>query len=346
MDEKPQSKKLSRKEPRNLDMDGQPLVTVIIPVYNTERYLQCCVDSVLIQTYSNLEIILVDDGSTDGCPQICDEYAARDPRVQTVHQPNGGAGSARNAALDIARGEYYVFVDSDDYITPDFVEQLLYTLQASGAELAICGFTQDFDALQNGVSPDWDSYSSQAAIREQTLLSGARFEAEVSGKLYAKRLFQNMRFPEEIVMGEDFAIMYKIFHLAEEPIAYVDVKKYGYRANPDSIVHYPAASKNLLGLLGVREEFQVFVERHYPELGNTVRNFTTMRVVQYYILMILERYDNQELEHRLVRRIRDEFPYFLKSEYCWKDKLMAAAMAYFPGLTKRCLKIRYHRNDN
>lgn len=323
-------------------MNGQPLITVIIPVYNTEQFLRCCMDSVLVQTYSNLEIILVDDGSTDSCPQICDGYAAQDPRVLTIHQPNGGAGSARNAALNKAEGDYITFVDSDDYVTPDFVEQLYYTLQASKGEVAICGYTRDFDALQSGISSDWVPYSAQTAIRELTLHFGARFEGHMCTKMYTKRLFQNIRFPEAIVVGEDLAICYKIFHLAEGPIAYVDVKKYGYRMNLDSVTFSPAAKKNLLGLMEVREEFQSFVERYYPEHRDAIRDLTTWRAIEYYLMMNWERYDNQDLELRLIRRARDELPHFLKSEYSWKDKSVAVAMACFPGLTKRYFKFKHY----
>ena len=95
------------------------LVSVIVPIFMVEEYLDECIQSIVGQTYSNLEIILVDDGSLDGCPQKCDEWARKDHRIRVIHKPNGGLSSARNAGLDIAKGEYIAFVDSDDYITPD-----------------------------------------------------------------------------------------------------------------------------------------------------------------------------------------------------------------------------------
>ena len=103
----------------------EPLISVIIPVYNVEKYLNKCITSVVEQTYKNLEIIIVDDGSTDQSPEICDEWKKRDSRIQVVHSSNGGAGKARNTALDMATGDYVTFVDSDDYIAPQMYQVLL-----------------------------------------------------------------------------------------------------------------------------------------------------------------------------------------------------------------------------
>ena len=108
-------------------MQQDILVSVIVPVYNVEAYLGRCVDSILAQTYRNLEVILVDDGTKDNCDRICDDYAAGDPRIRVIHKENGGLSSARNAGIDIARGDFLEFVDSDDWIEPDAVESLLQT---------------------------------------------------------------------------------------------------------------------------------------------------------------------------------------------------------------------------
>lgn len=123
-------------------MNNRDLVSIIVPVYGVEAYLPACVDSLLAQTYKSLEILLVDDESPDGCPAICDAYAAKDPRVYVIHKKNGGAASARNAGLDAAQGEYICFVDSDDLVCPNYVEKLRSTLDATDADIAVSGFTQ------------------------------------------------------------------------------------------------------------------------------------------------------------------------------------------------------------
>ena len=108
-------------------MNDKPLISVIVPIYNVEKWLPRCVDSILSQEYKNLEIFLVDDGSPDGCPTICDEYAEKDKRIKVIHKKNGGLSDARNVAIDVASGEFICFVDSDDYVAPTYVE-ILYSL--------------------------------------------------------------------------------------------------------------------------------------------------------------------------------------------------------------------------
>ena len=114
----------------------QDLISVIVPVYKVEKYLKRCVDSILAQTYPCLEVILVDDGSPDGCPAICDEYAREDRRVRVIHKENGGLSDARNAGIDAAKGKFLGFVDSDDYVHPRFYELLLQALKGEGADIA------------------------------------------------------------------------------------------------------------------------------------------------------------------------------------------------------------------
>ena len=119
-----------------------PLISVIVPIYKVEPYLRECVDSILGQTHGNLEVILVDDGSPDACPAICDEYAARDARVRVIHKTNGGLSDARNVGLDVARGEWVGFVDSDDVVEPTMYEVLLSCAQKAHAQIAVCNFAE------------------------------------------------------------------------------------------------------------------------------------------------------------------------------------------------------------
>ena len=114
------------------------LVSVVVPVYKVERYLDKCIGSIVKQTYTNLEIILVDDGSPDNCPQMCDEWAKKDARIRVIHKENGGLSDARNAALDICTGTYVVFVDSDDYVHPEYVSYLYEMIVQHNADLAVC----------------------------------------------------------------------------------------------------------------------------------------------------------------------------------------------------------------
>lgn len=168
-------------------MSDNPLISIVIPVYKVEQYLRECVDSVIAQTYKNLDIILVDDGSPDKCPAMCDEYAAKDSRVRVIHKTNGGLSAARNSGIDIARGEYITFIDSDDYVSKTYTEQLYTTLKKSGAGISECLCSSVADDLDEAVSPDFRIYSAHDAIREA--LDGKFIAIAAWGKLYPISIF-------------------------------------------------------------------------------------------------------------------------------------------------------------
>lgn len=125
----------------------QPEISIIVPVYKTERFLSACISSILAQTFTDFELILVDDGSPDSCPALCDAAAAKDSRIRVIHQKNRGLSVARNAGLDAAEGEWIAFVDSDDIITPDFCAKLYHAAQEAGAQMAVCNYRQVDEAL-------------------------------------------------------------------------------------------------------------------------------------------------------------------------------------------------------
>jgi glycosyltransferase involved in cell wall biosynthesis len=172
------------------------LISVIIPIYNVERYLHECVDSVINQTHKNLEIILVDDGSPDNCPQICDEYAAKDSRIKVVHKANGGAGSAWNAGLDIAAGDYIGFVDGDDYIAPDMYEVLLSNLKATGADVSKCMSVYVYKNTPVETIEENNLFVLKSAeARERPILMTEWYiAASVHNKIYKRAVFGNLRF--------------------------------------------------------------------------------------------------------------------------------------------------------
>lgn len=201
-----------------------PLISVIIPIYNVEPYLHRCVDSVLAQTYRNIEIILVDDGSPDNCPAICDEYAEKDSRVKVIHKENGGVSSARNAGLDIAKGDYIGFVDSDDWIEPDMYEVLYSAIQNTGADIAsIVVNTGDTQPIKKG---NVKLFTSSEALKE-VCKPQIGLPVSVWSKLSKAELFENIRFSNEITIGEDKLINGKLY-LKSCSIAYQPYACYHY----------------------------------------------------------------------------------------------------------------------
>lgn len=205
---------------------GEPTISVIIPVYKTEKYIHKCLDSVLNQTYKNLEVILVDDGSPDNCPVICDEYAQKDSRIKVFHKENGGLSSARNLGLDNMTGDYVSFVDSDDYIESDMIETMLNQLKSKNGDIAICLAKNDDEKRFEG-----DIYKN---ILED------RIGSQVWRYLYSAEKFEKKRFPLNRYV-EDIAILHKVLYRSK--IVYVSRRFYNYCYNPESISNSPDLQK-------------------------------------------------------------------------------------------------------
>lgn len=216
------------------------LVSVIIPVYNVKNYIRTCLDSVLAQTWTNLEIFLIDDGSDDGSEEICDEYAARDKRIVVVHQENRGLSAARNAGLALAGGDYFVFIDSDDYVYKDFIQRLHQLMQEQNADIGIC----DYVRLKG--KAHCRKKREKAIIRKldsQQMLEqwhgrDTRIETVVWNKMYCRRVFgvkeNRIAFPE----GKLFEDVYTTHRLIANAKSCVitSEKMYGYMMRKDSIV--------------------------------------------------------------------------------------------------------------
>lgn len=217
--------------------ESSPLISVIIPVYKVEPYLKRCVDSVLNQTYTNLEIILVDDGSPDLCPKMCDEYAVLDSRVKVVHKKNGGQSSARNAGLDICKGSFVSFIDSDDFITDCFIEHLYRGILEENSDIAMCGFQTfrnvcEINGLNCLFSVQPKSPKDILSMYSSPYPSVSMLATVVWNKLFRKSLFDAIRFPEGKVY-EDAATSYKIYFSCGK-IALINEKLYYYSLRDDS----------------------------------------------------------------------------------------------------------------
>lgn len=234
------------------------LVTVIVPVYNVEIYLKKCIESILYQTYENIEIILVDDGSTDNSGAICDEYLHKDSRIIVIHKDNGGLGSARNAALDVCNGEYISFVDSDDWIEKDFIESL--TEYASSDTVTCCGYNEVFP--DKVVNNDVDEFYKCTSLEFVELLLDYEI-ARANGsknnpignymcnKLWPKQCFANLRFPccrfEDIYVSMDLILKTK-------KAVVIPGSKYNYLQRSGSIIYSQKSNIDCLNAFLKQEE--------------------------------------------------------------------------------------------
>ena len=174
----------------------KPLLSIIVPVYDVERYLPKCMDSILAQTFTDFELILVEDGSPDNCPALCDAAAEKDARIRVIHQKNGGLSAARNAGLDAARGEWIGFVDSDDYIAPEMYEVLYQAVQSTGADLALCDYVE-VDETGALYPPMHISLAEQVFTGRELLKNATDTMIQPAwNKLYRRAIFAQLRYPE------------------------------------------------------------------------------------------------------------------------------------------------------
>lgn len=238
-------------------------ISVIVPVYKVEPYLRKCLDSIVGQTYRNLEIILVDDGSPDNCGAICDEYAARDERIKVIHKENGGVASARNAGLAVASGDYIGWVDSDDWIETDMFERLLKGAEFYDADIVICGRVDSYP--DHGHLIGW--HQAELLDKEQAitlLIEDDLVRSYLWDKLWKRELFQGIKFPQ-LKAFEDMAVMYQLFMRAKR-VAYLPDILYHYEHRDDSLIAAPALESRVV-FFQVNQERYEALKQDFPPLA-------------------------------------------------------------------------------
>lgn len=241
---------------------GNKKISIIIPVYKVECYLEECMESLLKQSYHNLEIILIDDESPDKCPQICDFYMEKDDRVKVIHKKNGGAASARNSGLDIATGDYICFVDSDDFVDSNYIKELLFLLEKNEVDIAVCSFSNVYINQNEIVEMESPGLYSSEEFLERFLWDWKC--GLIWNKIFKSELMKNIRFAEGHVIDDEF-FTYKIVLNAKR--IYVDnIKLYNYRQRISGVMNQGKKVRMLEDRLEyLTERFQV-VSKEYSEL--------------------------------------------------------------------------------
>lgn len=246
------------------------LISIIIPVYKVEKYLEKCIQSVINQTYENLQIILVDDGSPDNCGKICDEYAKKDHRIEVIHKSNGGLSDARNKGLEIAKGEYIGFVDSDDYIEADMYEVLYNLLKQYNADVSICNFytvSQGKISIKNADN-GINEYNRIEILKE--ILLDKNIQSYAWNKLYKKELFDEIKYP----IGKKYEDIGTTFYLLEKcnKVVVTGKSEYYYINRQDSIVNNVTESTitDYIELIMQRYDY---IEKNIKELSSYNKDY-------------------------------------------------------------------------
>ena len=314
-------------------------ISIIVPVYNVERYLRKCIDSIIAQTYTNLEILLLDDGSLDHSGKICDEYKEKDNRIKVIHKKNTGVSSTRNEGLEIITGEYVTFIDADDYVETDMIEVLYKSLKKYEADISICGTTDldsDYKTVRQSKCKQTIEMDKKNALKE--LLNEEVFTCVCWGKLYKVTLFQNLKFNEKTKIAEDLEILYKILDKCNK-VVYVSEKKYNYILRNDSATK-KEFNKDWLREIEISKEILDFIDKNYKDIYiYAAKRYVRINVT--CILKILNTTCNTEDILELRKNIKPYYKYYLKSTCVGKkNKIRLIILLINPKILINLYKIK------
>lgn len=280
-----------------------PLISVIVAVYNMEKYLERCIDSILLQTYSNIEVILVDDGSRDASANMCDEYAKQDSRVKVVHKENGGVSSAKNLGLELATGEFVIFVDSDDWIELEMIEKLYSACRDNSADIACCGRYNVYGVSKKvGLCPD---LSDVVSNKDFVLKIFCAKECDVSfaDKLVKRMLFKDLRFPLNEIHEEEH-IIYEVIGRTEK-VALVNEPLYNYFHRENSLSTAVFSEKRLV-LLKRLERLMQFVENNMTEIKKQAEIYCAQKKIAMLLAICMSSKDTKKKFKTIAKTLKKE----------------------------------------
>lgn len=289
----------------------EDLISVIVPVYNTEKYLAKCIESIISQTCCNLEIILIDDGSTDNSGKMCDEYSLKDKRIKVVHKNNGGLSDARNTGIKIASGKYLSFIDSDDYIEKNMYEYLIKNMKENNADIGICGWY-----LVKGKDISICKFKSGKIVLNTEecidyLLSNNSFDNFMCNKIFKKDLFKSIEFPVGKKL-EDLATLYKVINFSNK-IFMESIPLYYYVLHENSITSklHNQIDENVFNEYIIRKDNLL---KMYPNLKEKILSnyFTASR--NNLIISLRSEKRNFNFEKARIKDMKENW------KYIWKDK--------------------------
>lgn len=309
-----------------------PIISIIVPVYNVEEYLQRCIDSILNQSFKNFELILVNDGSTDNSLKICKEYLLNDPRVKIINKENGGLSSARNAGINIAKGRYIGFVDSDDWINKEMYKILYELCEKNNSDIAECRYT-----VTTGNEMNLDNSSNLITILNneeaiKSLYTNTSYGSVVSwNKLYRCELFKDIKFPEG-KLNEDQFTTYKLYYKSNKIVS-IDKVLYYYFQSTKSIMRSEFTLKKLDAIEAIESSHKFFEENNLYDLvlwNDTLYSFV---LIKYFIILLRnEQFDNK-YRNSILEKFRGRFWLFIKNEHISiREKLLLMLFYVSPKL--------------
>ena len=322
--------------------DDRPHVTVIVPVYNVEKYLKKCVDSILCQTLSDIEIILVDDGSTDDSGKICDAYSKKDDRIKVYHKENGGLSSARNYGIEKAKGKYLGFIDSDDYIDPDMYELLMDNLIKFDADMSLCGLFDIYEGTPPKVYAEDRTFEATPEETIKIVLEAEITSVTAVNKLYKRELFKEVRYPEGKISEDAFVIIDLLMRCRKTAIT--TKQKYYYIHRSGSITTLRFSPQSLHVLEAYKKNYEL-VEKNYPALIPVAK----MRLCWAHF-NVLDRlvFDTSkqftDIEKDVIRYIKNNYFFIMGNKhFTISRKLSATVLMFSKKIYRNCVRLHNKR---
>lgn len=310
-----------------------PEISVIVPVYKVEKYLNRCVDSILAQTFADFELVLVDDGSPDQCAVICNKYAVEDDRVKVIHKSNGGLSSARNAGVDIAAGRYIVFVDSDDWVHCEMLESMMQLAMKYQADIVEMGFCRVYENQTEVINEVEESIAVLDGIKAAESLYEDTFYGINSawGKMIKYKLFRDIRFPEGRVC-EDSAILYRLLLQTEICVSSSKIMYYYYQTE-ESITRGTFNSKRFLDGIQAFEEISEYAHKHRLKRLYDLNQITLVGcLLKSYSKLLTNGFDDEAKQ--MLSKLR-RISFLRNTEMRIKMKVYYLVIRVFPGLANK-----------
>lgn len=310
-------------------MGNDPLISIIIPIYNSAQYLHRCIDSVLAQDYINMEIILIDDGSNDESPTICDEYATSYKNITVLHIPNGGASLARKKGIEIAKGQYLSFVDSDDYVTPNYISTLYLAIQKYHTQVAGC-------RTQVKENNDKTIPNFNISLLEGKTLMYRFFHYEfwgMHGKLYKYETFSKVYFPKE-TLSEDYLINTQIF-MYDCKIALVESQLYIYEKRPNSLSQTPLSLRAFEEFKNTSHVYEI-VKQKMPQYTQLALKNVVETSIKLLLMDTTTKRSQFSTQYKPIYTfLKTETYNIYKNKYLLRKlKFIALTLRYFPKMSR------------
>lgn len=327
-------------------INNKPLISIIVPIFNSKLYLDKCINSIISQSYKNLEIILINDGSTDSSFEICKKHAELDKRIKIINKKNGGAAQARNIAINKSKGEYLAFVDSDDYVHVNFIETLFENAKSKNADISACNYYCDYNdgrIVNRPNKPNKKDFDNLQAVRD-LLLENSTLETILCNKLFKRKLFMdnNLKLIEGEIY-EDTRIMYRLAFYAQK-ITFINKPLYYYLQRDGSVMNHGVNLNNLNLQTLITKEADTWLKQRTNKLNDEIEAFHLTGQINSLNYMV----DGKKIYNNIWRKIainmRKNRKEYLNNPYISKSRKMLVVLPKFFKTPYKLIRFIYNYN--